>query len=939
MPAFPSRSNRHFFLTALVGVLFFISSPAFTAHASYGIPSSTIVLYHFNSSTVDTQGNANLNVGSSSGPYVDMLTNLSKAIDVESPSSFNSSNTISINGKTEATIGGWILPTSTNQNQAVPFGTESGDLFQQLSGYKIRCDLPDFHDYDGTTVISTSTPTFVACVYKNSHEDLYINGVIDGSGASVPASISESASKVDVGNWTGQAKWTGYLDDAFIVPVALSSSTLSSIYFNGNGRELCATDGCGSTTSYTPILSSSTQYKADGVTTLAEGTSTAEYAIVLKGTINSTSTNYLDLEVEVQPASTTFTNIATASSALITAGQTASITIDTGNLVDGNYHWQARAVDTGDHSSSTWTEFGTAGNTDFVIGGRPIGYEISDGTLKALYHFNNNTTDTVGTADLNVGTSGGGYVDMLSKLNQAKDVEAPSSFNSTNNVGLSGYASATIGAWILPSADQNQTVPFGTEAGDLFQQISGYKVRCDLPDFNDYNGSTAMSTSTPTFVVCVYNNSHEDLYINGVKDGAGASVPASISETASQVHVGNWGGGANWNGHLDEAFIISKALSTSTITSLYNGGAGTEICLTAGCNDLGPTLSGLNQYLSDGSTPLGEGSSTTENAVKFGATLHAAVTSTVQFQAEVQQAGVAFTNVANVSSTFVASGTAVTVSMSFNTNRPYHWQARAVDSRGAASSWQNFGTQPLDIDFRVSSLANAASEYFNGSSSLTYSAASDTFRATSTFSIEFWYRTPEPTSSVVSLIDMRTSSTREGYFTNRDMDSGIQFFMNCDSGVIGFHAASATIRVSNTGGNDKLGTWHQVAITKNSGTASSAFAFYYDGASTPIDWVGGGPISGNCYDPSSANSIWFGQDALATSTPNYLVGNLDEVRIWNIAKSSASVANDWNQEVISSGNLLSRWSFNANSTESRALGFFWTPNCDENESEITRRCV
>jgi len=24
---------------------------------------------------------------------------------------------------------------------------------------------------------------------------------------------------------------------------------------------------------------------------------------------------------------------------------------------------------------------------------------------------------------------------------------------------------------------------------------------------------------------------------------------------------------------------------------------------------------------------------------------------------------------------------------------------------------------------------------------------------------------------------------------------------------------------------------------------------------------------------------------------------------------------------------------------SRAVGFSWTPNCDENESEITRRCV
>ena len=29
----------------------------------------------------------------------------------------------------------------------------------------------------------------------------------------------------------------------------------------------------------------------------------------------------------------------------------------------------------------------------------------------------------------------------------------------------------------------------------------------------------------------------------------------------------------------------------------------------------------------------------------------------------------------------------------------------------------------------------------------------------------------------------------------------------------------------------------------------------------------------------------------------------------------------------------------ASGKHSRALGFSWTPNCDENESEITRRCV
>jgi predicted nucleic acid-binding protein len=31
--------------------------------------------------------------------------------------------------------------------------------------------------------------------------------------------------------------------------------------------------------------------------------------------------------------------------------------------------------------------------------------------------------------------------------------------------------------------------------------------------------------------------------------------------------------------------------------------------------------------------------------------------------------------------------------------------------------------------------------------------------------------------------------------------------------------------------------------------------------------------------------------------------------------------------------------FRALCPSSRALGFSWTPNCDENESEITRRCV
>jgi hypothetical protein len=733
------KSSRYFLFLFLAGV--FVFSYASLAHADFGIPSSTLVLYHFSNNTSDTQNNADLTVGTSGGGYVDMVSNLGKAKDVQAPSSFNSANTINLNGKTEATVGAWILPGS-DQNQTVPFGNEAGDLFQQISGWKIRCDLPDFLDYNGSTVISSSTATFVACVYKNSHEDLYINGVKDGNGVAAGASISESASKVDVGNWTGGAKWTGHLDDAFIVPVALSTGTLTSIYNFGAGQQICTTDGCGSATStYTPLLSSPGQFKADASTTLAEGTSTAEHTIVFKATLTSTSTNYLYLEIEVQQASTTFTNVETASSSGVSSGQIASITINADSLVDGNYHWQYRARDAAASTTSAWTLFGaTATSTDFVLS-RPAGYEISDGSVVALYHFDNNTSDTISNIDISVGTSGGGYVDMVAGLGRANEVKAPSSFNSSNTVSLNGDTSATIGAWILPSSDQNQTVPFGTEAGDLFQQISGYKIRCDLPDFNDYNGTTVMSTSIPTFVVCVYNNSHEDLYINGVKDGQGASVPSSVSESASQVHVGNWNGTAKWSGHLDEAFIISKALSTSTISSLYNKGLGVPICVTAGCGGL--YLVAPQQYKSDATSTVNNGSSTTESNVIFGAQLNSNGTSTLQLQVEAQPATSSFTGTPNYFSTSTTPGSNATTTFGTSTlvyprdpeswsNGNFHWQARVKDNgTGATSAWQQpFGLASATgtVDFKVNTVPLYTQE------TSTYpSVASTTSWATSTY--------------------------------------------------------------------------------------------------------------------------------------------------------------------------------------------------------------
>ncbi len=214
-------------------------------------------------------------------------------------------------------------------------------------------------------------------------------------------------------------------------------------------------------------------------------------------------------------------------------------------------------------------------------------------------------------------------------------------------------------------------------------------------------------------------------------------------------------------------------------------------------------------------------------------------------------------------------------------------------------------------------MTNAASIFLNGTSSLTYSAASDTLAATDPFTIEFWYRSIDSTSSIVDLLDTRQSGAHnEGYFVSRDQNSGIRFFLDCDSGIMDFHGAAVSSTKNGTPSYDTSSIWHYVAITKNSAAASSAFSMYFDGYSQPITWSGQqGPISGNCSISSSTDSIRFGNDAISTSTSNSLTGNLDEVRIWSTDRSTY-VTSTWNQELPATGtSLVGHWPFNNTATD------------------------
>jgi len=116
-----------------------------------------------------------------------------------------------------------------------------------------------------------------------------------------------------------------------------------------------------------------------------------------------------------------------------------------------------------------------------------------------------------------------------------------------------------------------------------------------------------------------------------------------------------------------------------------------------------PTISNLNQYKSDGITTINEEGITTESTVIFKAVVSDPDNDQVKLEVELRGFDEPFTGIYDggiLSSEFVDSGSEATISRYGLINGQYHWRLRAIDSRGAASDWQEFG-EVGNVDFEV----------------------------------------------------------------------------------------------------------------------------------------------------------------------------------------------------------------------------------------------
>ena len=198
--------------------------------------------------------------------------------------------------------------------------------------------------------------------------------------------------------------------------------------------------------------------------------------------------------------------------------------------------------------------------------------------------------------------------------------------------------------------------------------------------------------------------------------GGGGGGLSSASGTVISSCNGTAGAGGGGGG---SAYMASTLTSTSTATGTNSGNGYLVITEYPATTVYAPYFSSSspNQYLLDGVTQLGRGSSTIQGGVTFSGMLNSSGTLGVQLQVEVQPIGKNFTNIPNVTSSPYMAPNQVATATFYGPNGAYHWQAQIVDSFGNTSGWQKFSSSTYTTDFVITSqtLLTYATETYSGS--------------------------------------------------------------------------------------------------------------------------------------------------------------------------------------------------------------------------------
>jgi RHS repeat-associated protein len=523
----------------------------------------------------------------------------------------------------------------------------------------------------------------------------------------------------------GGGAGNGYNTGGFMGGGGGGGSSYVSGFVEGATNVAGVNTGDGSVT-IIPItpLASLNQYYTDWITPLVEGDSTDQGSVMFGATLNSNATSSLQLQVEVEPGGSAFTNVPNVpSSALVTPGTAVTVTFAGPT---GSYHWQARITDA-QNNASAWQMFSSsAAASDFILAPPPPVKR----TFVTKSYTGGVATYTVpaGVSKITVtafGAQGNGRADYWA-YNGGLGGTAAGTFPVRSgmtyyyNIGSQGgYGGGGSGCyagggmtWFSGSSTFDPSVLLdaaggggaawiglagtyggyggGTTGGQGGSSRSGYPGATGGSQSGGGNpGSSTNFSGTLGSGGGFGTGGNGYLYAYACGGGGGAGYYGGGGGSMNNNVDANGGGGGS--------SYVSNLLNNTSTASGVNAGDG-HLSIIEEYSPITP-LTSMNQFATDGVTVLGEGSSSGQGAVVFGATLNSNASTSLQLQVEAELVWTPFRNVPNVaSSAFVPPGSGATATF---TGPPgnYHWQARAVDAQGNTSFWQVFDPNVAATDF------------------------------------------------------------------------------------------------------------------------------------------------------------------------------------------------------------------------------------------------
>jgi len=244
-------------------------------------------------------------------------------------------------------------------------------------------------------------------------------------------------------------------------------------------------------------------------------------------------------------------------------------------------------------------------------------YEISDGTVKGLWHFNGDVVDSSGNGlnGTNNGNSAGTGVAKLGSNSLVLDgtgdyvsvADSALLDLGTNNFSFNIWqkhvgASTNSYPTILGPAGTWSAGAWGIRFDNLDAEGFSMHVNSATPADPFIYSPTSYSEDTWYMYTIVRSGTTVTMYINGNSVASGTYAGTFDFSRGGQMNIG-WSAwdGANgyFQGNLDEGVILNKALSLTEISYLYNSGNGNEVCTTVGCSIVSSTSTSATSTIAE----------------------------------------------------------------------------------------------------------------------------------------------------------------------------------------------------------------------------------------------------------------------------------------------------------------------------------------------------